>query len=347
MAEDESIVSQETQVETPTVVEAVAPVELPELRYTYQPTDEEGRPIGGKQVIKYKTPDELADKLADQNTQLIRKLRSETRKNRLGIIEGDEIPNESPRFVEPISFKPTELTSDQKIQISRDLLDPEKAGEATDALVAARFGASPEKVIKTLADVQNTNIRILAKIESDAFVAANPDYVKCQSNFEAITSWMVRYDLAPVRENFQLAYDKLKEAGNVLILSYADVPEEERVPQPVTPVVVASPEPVVVPPVVVPPVVVEEAPVVAAIPSGFTRNNSDGAAPVKPASDELIYEVEVKGGTTRKYTGLAAINAMPADVYKRWILSDPKHAVLEQQLMAEAAARRTARAQGQ
>ena len=63
----------------------------------------------------------------------------------------------------------------------------------------------------------------------------NPDYVKCQSNFEAITSWMVRYDLAPVRENFQLAYDKLKAAGNILILSYADVPEEERVAQVVAP----------------------------------------------------------------------------------------------------------------
>jgi len=347
MAENETTevnTQQETQA-TEQVAVNTTPVDLPELRYTYQPTDEEGRPMGGKQVIKYKTPEELAGKLADQNTQLIRKLRSETRKNRLGIIEGDEIPTESPKFVEPISFKPLELTADQKIQISRDLLDPEKAGEATDALVAARFGASPEKVIKTLADVQNTNIRILAKIESDAFVAANPDYVKCQSNFEAITSWMVRYDLSPVRENFQLAYDKLKEAGNVLVLSYADVPEEERVQPPVTPVVAVQSEPVVIPPVVVPPVV-EEVPVVAAIASGFTRNNSDGTAPVKSASDELVYEVKVKDDI-RKYTGLAAINAMPADVYRRWILSDPKHAALEQQLIAEAASRRAAKAQGQ
>ena len=128
------------------------------------------------------------------------------------------------------------MTEEQKIQISRDLLDPDKSEEAANALVTARFGAEPEKVTRALADVQNTNIRILAKIESDAFVSANPDYVKCQSNFEAITSWMVRYDLAPVRENFQLAYDKLKAAGNVLILSYADVPEEERVAQVVAPV---------------------------------------------------------------------------------------------------------------
>jgi hypothetical protein len=342
--------SQESQVETTAVVVVedvapVVPIELPELRYSYQPTDESGTPLGAKQVIKYRTPDELADRLAEQNTLLVRKLRSETRKNRLGILDGEEIPTGSPKFVEPISFKPVELTAEQKIQISRDLLDPDKSEEAADALVTARFGAEPEKVTQALADVQNTNIRILAKIESDAFVSANPDYVKCQSNFEAITSWMVRYDLQPVRENFQLAYDKLKAAG-VLTLSYADVPEEERLASPVVPVVEAKVEPVVVPPIVAAAPVVEEVPVVAAISTGFTRSNSDGSAPVKSASDELVYEVQVKG-TTRKYTGLAAINAMPADVYRRWILSDPKHAVLEQQLMADSAARRAAKAQGQ
>src|SRR5208282_1008388 len=272
-----------------------------------------GVPLGAKQVIKYKTPKELADKLAEQNTLLVRKLRSETRKNRLGIADGEEIPTGSPKFVEPISFNPVELTAEQKIQISLDLLDPGKFEEAADALVTARFGAEPEKVTRALADVQNTNIRILAKIESDAFVAANPDYVKCQSNFEAITSWMVRYDLQPVRENFQLAYDKLKAAG-VLTLSYADVPEEKRLTPPTVPVVEVPVQAIPVVPVQAIPV---EEHVVAAVPTGFTRNNSDGAAPIKPANDEIVYEVQVKG-TTRKYTGLSAINAMPSDVYRRW-----------------------------
>lgn len=346
----ETASSQEVQVEEPVVAEVTA-VELPELRYTYQPTDEDGRALGAKQVIKYKTPDELADKLAEQNTLLVRKLRSETRKNRLGIGDSDEIPVESARFAEPISFNPVVLTEEQKIQISRDLLDPDKSEEAANALVTARFGAEPEKVTRALADVQNTNIRILAKIESDAFVSANPDYVKCQSNFEAITSWMVRYDLAPVRENFQLAYDKLKAAGNVLILSYADVPEEERVAQVVAPVAPTQTEaavpvqavPVVSAAAVVP--VVEEVPASAGISTGFTRKNSDSSAPVRPAGDEVVYEVEVKG-VKRTYTGLAAINAMPSEVYKRWILGDPKNVAIEQRLTQEANARRAARTQG-
>ena len=53
----------------------VVPVAPVELRYEYQPTDEHGRPLGGKQVIKYTTPDELASKLVGQNTQLVRRLR--------------------------------------------------------------------------------------------------------------------------------------------------------------------------------------------------------------------------------------------------------------------------------
>ena len=42
-------------------------VEAPvEQRYEYQPVDETGRPIGGKQVIKYTTNEELVTKLQIQ-----------------------------------------------------------------------------------------------------------------------------------------------------------------------------------------------------------------------------------------------------------------------------------------
>ena len=347
--DNSTVQDSESQVPVMDEAAAAAPVDLPELRYVYQPKDEEGRPLGAKQVIKYKTSEELADKLAEQNTLLVRKLRSVTRQNRLGTAEADEIPAESAKFAEPISFKPVALTDEQRIQISRDLLDPEKFDEASDALVTAKFGVQPEKIIKTLAEVQGTNIRILAKIESDAFVAANPDYVKCNGNFEAITSWMVRYDLAPTRENFQLAYDTLKKAG-VLVVSYADVPEDER------PVQVSPVAPVQVSPVVelvaqaAPAPVIEQAPDLTPgaghIPTGFNRENSDSSAPIKPSDDEVVYEVFVRG-EKKLYKGLAAINAMPSEVYRRWIMSDPKNVALEARLEQEAESRRRARAQAQ
>ena len=354
----------EEVVETGVGEAVVDPAILPELRYSFQPTDDEGRPLGAKQVIKYKTPEELADKLAEQNTLLIRKLRSETRKMRLGITESDEIPAESQRFAEPLSFKPIELTADQKIQISRDLLDPEKFEEASNAMVTAKFGVEPEKITQTLSEIQNTNIRILAKIESDAFVASTPDYVKCQSNFEAITSWMVRYGLSPVRENFKLAYDKLKKAG-VLIVNYEDVPEEERVEVQANSVVSVQAAPAVenVAPVAtvdVKPVTPVSAvgtvkpdltPGAAQLPTGFTRNNSDSVGPVRNSGDDVVYRVKVNRGTNkepieevREFTGLAAINAMPADVYRKWILSNPQNAAVEKQLIEEAASKRRAKA---
>ena len=43
---------------------APTPVAPVESRYEYQPTDEQGRPLGGKQVIKYTTQEEFATKLA-------------------------------------------------------------------------------------------------------------------------------------------------------------------------------------------------------------------------------------------------------------------------------------------
>src|ERR1700744_3831822 len=83
----------------------VPEVQVEEKRYSYQPTDGDGRPIGGLQVIKYKTPEELAEKLAEQNSLLLRKLREETRKTRLGIVENDPIPEDAPRIEKLVEFK--------------------------------------------------------------------------------------------------------------------------------------------------------------------------------------------------------------------------------------------------
>jgi hypothetical protein len=312
------------------VVEAPVPVEL--LRYEYQPTDEQGRPLGAKQVIKYTNPDELASKLTEQNTLLIRKLRQETRKNRLGIMDAETISDEAPRFEEPVSFAPRVLSPDERLAISRDLLDPEKFDEASDKLFEAKMGAKPELLGRTIAELQEDRIRARAKTECDAFVGDNPDYVKCQENFEAITGWMVRYGLAPVKTNFQKAYDKLRYEG-VLIENYAE-------PQPDEPQPIPAPAPAPVAPAPAP---VAPAPApVKRIPTGLSRNDADDTGTSRPVGDEIMYEVVV-GGKKRVFTGLAAINAMPADEYKRRVMSDPSFAKAEAQLYKEMSERRNVR----
>ena len=136
---NEILEGQETLLEEqPVVVET--PVVLEEKRYEYQPTDEDGRPIGAKQVIKYTTTEELTFKLQEQNTLLIRKLRSETKKNRLGIQDAEVIDEAAPRLRNPIEFKPGQLSPEQRAQLSRDILDPDTFDTAITTIFESAVG---------------------------------------------------------------------------------------------------------------------------------------------------------------------------------------------------------------
>lgn len=327
------------------------PVEAPpapiEFRYEYQPTDEQGRPLGGKQVVKYTTSGELADKLAEQSTLLLRKLRSETRKNRLGISDDETIPEEAPRYREPVSFKPKVLSADERGKIARDLLDPERFEEASDALFEAKMGASPQVISQTLTELHEDRMKAQAKAASDGFLADNPQYVRCKENFEAITNWIIRYDLAPVKENFQKAYDTLRAAG-ILVENVEDVPEPPTEAQPQIAPVIAPVVEEAVP--LVENVVETIEPIVAAveppksqvprIPTGLNRNNSDdtGGAP-RSVGDDIVFEVLV-GKEKRRYTGLAAVNAMPSDEFKRRVNTERGFAQKVEKLESEAVERK-------
>ena len=311
----------ETQLETPVVQE-----------YSYQPTDSENRPIGGRQVIKYTTQDELVQKLQDQSILLIRKLRQETKKNRLGIVEDEEIAENAQKFDGLIEFNPVELNEDQRYDISRRLLDPTTASDAASELVEARLGAPLESIGKTLRDIQQKNLNLQTKLEANAFIADNPDYYRCNENFEAIAAWINRYELAPVKANFQKAYDTLRAQG-ILIEGAA-------------PIVVPVVEPVVddqslreeIPienQIEVPVVSATPAPPVHRIPSGLTRENaSDAGRVVQPKSD-IVFEF-VQNGQKTVLTGLAAVSAMPSDEYKRRLLTDKTFAKKVEQLEADA-----------
>lgn len=293
-------------------------VEVPEQIYVYQPTDENNRPIGGKQVIKYRSEEELRDKLKEQNVLLIRKLRQETKKNRLGIVEDEVIGDDVQRLQEQVEFAPRDLSQEELYEISRDLIDPTKAADATTRLIEARLGAPLEALGTTLRTVQQDNVALRAKVEANAFVVANPDYYRCDENMDAIVGWMVRYNLAPTKVNFQTAFDTLKSQG-VLISG----PEE-----PVALVVVPSVEKPVEKPVVL------EKPednVIQRVPSvSITRDNtSDAGTPIALGSD-ITYTI---GG--KVLTGLAAIQAMPSEEYKRRLLSDKEFGKKVDKLEAE------------
>src|SRR5208337_89518 len=222
-----------SEVENPVVETPV------ELKYEYQPVDETGRSIGGKQVIKYTTQEDLVAQLQNQNILLIRKLREQTKKVRLGIEEKEEVSEDAVRFPGFTEFNPRELTDEERYDIARRLADPTTSSQAAQELVEAQLGAPLSTLGTTIHTMQQDNLTLRAKIEANAFVADNPEYFKCNENFEALTSWMVRYDLAPVKANFQKAYDTLKTQGLLIegnapvapvVETVQDTPAREELP---------------------------------------------------------------------------------------------------------------------
>jgi hypothetical protein len=289
-----------------TITEPVAPVEK---KYEYQPTDDQGRPMGGKQVIKYTTHEELAAKLQEQNVLLLRKLREQTKKVRLGIEEREEISDDSRRYSGPVEFKPRELTNEENYALSLKLQDPTTASQAAQELLEAQLGGSLSSLGETLRSMQEDNINLRATMEANAFTAANPSYYKCRENHEMLTQWMVRYDLAPVKANFEKAFRALSEQD---LLVTGDAPAIVTV-QPIIPVEQ----------------VIEEIParqdvpndgptvVQRRVPTGITRDmaSDTGTSPKTDGSD-ITY---VLNGQT--LTGLSAIAAMPGEEYKRRLLT--------------------------
>lgn len=329
-----------------------APVEL---TYEYQPTDEHGRPIGGRQVIKYRTPDELAKKFEKANIELQRELRKLKKNQRLGIVEEETIPADAPRFDSVVEFNPRELSADERVRLSRDLSDPERFSQASDTLFEATVGAKPQVLRETMNNLQVTNLRLLARIESDAFMAANPDYYKCKENADTLTNWMTKHNLRPIQANFQLAFDTLDAAG--LLLKAPNVREEAPVtPTPVSTPAPAQPEVTEQTPVNTQPVQAEpsritmETPAqpkrpVVPPPTGLTRNQAADTGVARTLSDEIVFEVEVKGrdgkptGDKKVYKGLAAVERMPSDEYKRRLRFEPGFRQKVEQLEAAAAKR--------
>ena len=307
-------------------------VEIPaEQTYIYQPTDQDNRPIGGKQVIKYTTQDELVGKLQEQNVLLIRKLREQTKKVRLGIDEREELGDDLEHFSGPVEFKPRELSDEETYSIARRLQDPTTASEAAEELIEAKLGAPLNTIGATLQRTQQDVIRIAARAEANVFTADNPDYYKCNENYDAITSWMVRYDLAPVKANFQKAYDTLKAQG-LLIEGAAPI---------VTPAVVPVVETPVQDNTVEQPVVQDNAvkvtPVVG-ISSGLTNEDASNAGTQIPVGSDITYVLE-----GRTYTGLAAIAAMPSEEYKHRLLREKGFAAKVDKLEADASKNRQSR----
>lgn len=219
-------------------------IELPEQRFEYQPTDEYGRPIGGKQVIVYKTPEELAQKMAKNHEMAIRQVRKLTREQRLGIKPEEVIPDDAERFDGVVEFKPRELSAAERFEISQQLNDPEKFQDARDRLLESAVGVNPAKLTQTLNEQQMYILQSRARDNYVDFVNSGVEYFDHPENRKTMTDWMFKNRLAPTVKNFNYAYSQLKQDG--LLVSASAVQQSTPAvaapaPAPAAPVVPATP----------------------------------------------------------------------------------------------------------
>lgn len=307
-----------------------APVELPELRYEWQPTDENDRPIGGRQVIKYRTEEEKFAKVIEANNLLIRQLRKVNRDKAVGSAE--EIPSDAERFKNVAEFKPRDLSADERFKIAQDIQNPDTFADARDRLIESAFGQKPEVLASTLNETQRFIIQQRAVENYIDFVNTTGVY-DSMNNRQVLTGWLGKRNLAPTVANFNIALNQCRQSGLI---------EDAPVVQQVTPA--PAPAPVAVPVV---PVVTEpnpQVPAVAApglgneplpqakrhshVPSGLNATIASAAGPIVPVGGDSVT--------------LESIDKMSAAAFKEWA-KVPANRALNERLEQEAAQRRRAR----
>lgn len=322
-----------TVAPAPVITEVVVPavtVELPEKRHEWQPTDENGKPIGGLQVIVYRTEQEKFDKMQEKSVLLLRQLRKERREKALGVTE--ERVDDAEKFQNVVEFKPRELSADERFKISQGIANPETFAEARDQLLESAFGVKPSVLASTLNDAQRFMIQQRAVDNYVEFVQTT-GFLDSPENRALVTGWLGTRNLAPTVANFSIAQNRLKEAG---LLQEAPVVHQEPVPiaASVAAVVPVGEEPN-------PQVPTTETPALAStesqakrhshVPSGLTASIASPAGSIPVDGTSMT---------------LADIDKMSSDEYKKR-LRDPKFVQLVNQLEEDATKRRRARAQNQ
>jgi hypothetical protein len=325
-------------VPEPVVVVPVAPVVVApvELRYEYQPTDEHGRALGGKQVIKYTKPEELADKLRDQNISLVRQMRKINKDHRLGKATTPEtLPEgvdkvEGSEFAVPVFEKKT-LTVEERFQLSQDLNDPEKFEAARDKLLdSGGFGAIKTAITKQQREINEGKARMNCEI----FMEKTPGFYRCTENLETVTDWLLKNRLQPTVNNFEIANSVMKEAG--LLLESPIVREE------VPPVVAVVPAPVPPTPALVEPMVpITQAPVAEAARISEPTQPQKTVRSLPQVSSGLNSRTASNTGVELEDHTLTMsdIDRMSGDEYKRRLQTDPKFVAAVDRLEEEKIAR--------
>lgn len=317
-------------VVAPIAPAAPTPAAEIEQRYEYQPVDKHGRKVGGLQVIKYKTQDELVKKLTENHIEAIRWGREEHAARVVGKPvedDGSDIPADAERgSVEFVELKAKPLTTEERFAIIQDMQDPAKFEEGRARLFESEFGVPTSKVRELLNTSQVAAKQAVVEASFAEFQRDVPDFYPDVDNITKLTGWMAKHELLPTVKNFKTAYaamvkqDCLNIAPVVQQVATAAVPAVEPEPKTAAPVVPEIRISLAAEPVQAPR---------SQAPSGLNDRTSSSTGN-RPASDANSLT-------------LADIEKMSADEYKRR-LKDPAFGKYVEQLEAVAAQKRAQRA---
>jgi hypothetical protein len=328
---EETPVAAQVAPEAPVAAESAAPVELPEQTYEYQITDEQGRPLGGKQIFKYRTMDELRDKLTQAHSEATRALRR-TRKD-LALANVEEVPADTVKY-EPPTFLPT-FSNEMRAELAQKV-------EAGDAEARRELEIDSQSIAINQQTELTAQTQINLAIQQ--FLMRNPGYFQCAENGTTLAAWINRrgLDMRDVR-NYQKAYDVLNNLGALITSSNTQpAPITAEVPsvrEETTEAAVASPvqspaksQPGQAEPSRITTVEPAQAKrVVVPVATGLTRNDAVAASiePIaKPVGYNLVYR-EVQRTRDGKmitaiipHRGQAALDHMPPIEYRKMLEAD-------------------------
>jgi hypothetical protein len=214
---------EESVAAPPATVLPPAPVELPEQTYEYVITDDNGKQIGGKQVFKYRTQEELIEKLTQSNKH-VRVMAQRLREEQL--MNGTEVPAEA-TAAEPLVLR-ARLTVEERAAWEAKLEDPSESAKARYVLDRDDDRGFQNKLLN-----DNYENRVLLAIES--FKNRNRDYASTQDNAAKLIGYVERRGLDPTNpRNYQKAYDALRDIGAIANASGNQVAETVLAPVPPT-----------------------------------------------------------------------------------------------------------------
>lgn len=187
-------------------------------KYSWQPTLEDGKPIGGVQVVEAEKAEDIPAKIAENYNHLYRRNRDLMREKELTAVP--------PQSGAP-KLTPRPLTPEERMRIAREFTDPEKVDTALDLALEAKLGAKPQTVADTYNRTDENTAAIRAAQEASAWRDMHPEFYASQQNCTDLATWIQSRGLTFTTANFQKAYEALTPALETAPPSASEIPPKQ------------------------------------------------------------------------------------------------------------------------